>query len=360
MELLIQGKNAFDKIIQCIDEAQQSIEIKMFIWRDDEIGSRVLKHLMNAANRGVGITIIKDYYGVIFEKSEENKQSLFHKEKHRRLDFVSRILSMLYHPYEKGLLPQRDNKILNDFLKFEHVTFETGLYKDHTKYFIFDSQKLILGGINVEDKEVTKDLLGRIYQDYMVYVDDQQIVSRLNMRLINQEAHQKGRMIDFLIKNTYQNDVETFISYIHDAKESILMDMAYFGYAPVTKALKAASLRGVKIEIVTSRHANVQPHYNLKILKAYAKFGANIYLHDGLIHAKVILIDQKVLMLGSFNLNKPSMKKLSECQMVLKDEYVIKAWQNHHEALKKAATKYDVHQIKYSRFNAFLEKLFTS
>ena len=38
---------------------------------------------------------------------------------------------------------------------------------DHSKYYIIDDT-LILGGINIEDKENGSDRQGREYQDYMI------------------------------------------------------------------------------------------------------------------------------------------------------------------------------------------------
>ena len=78
MTLLVNGKNAFPEIIRCIENAQISIEINMFIWRDDEIGNRMANAVLSAADRGVKVCISVDRYGVVLEKSEESKKSFFH------------------------------------------------------------------------------------------------------------------------------------------------------------------------------------------------------------------------------------------------------------------------------------------
>ena len=79
IELLIDGKNAFPSILECINNATKNIRINMFIWRDDEIGNKIGEAVLNAANRGVKVYISKDRYGVVLEKSEETKKSFFHK-----------------------------------------------------------------------------------------------------------------------------------------------------------------------------------------------------------------------------------------------------------------------------------------
>ena len=40
-KLLVDGENAFNEILSCIDNAKHVIKINMFIWRDDEIGNEI-------------------------------------------------------------------------------------------------------------------------------------------------------------------------------------------------------------------------------------------------------------------------------------------------------------------------------
>ena len=57
-KLLVDGKQAFPSIIKEIENASKSIFINMFIWRDDVIGNKIVQACLNAANRGVKITIL--------------------------------------------------------------------------------------------------------------------------------------------------------------------------------------------------------------------------------------------------------------------------------------------------------------
>ena len=77
--LLVDGKNAFPAIISEIEKAEKSLEINMFIWRDDEIGNRLAECVLRAADRGVDVFCSVDRYGSIFEHAEEAKKSFFHK-----------------------------------------------------------------------------------------------------------------------------------------------------------------------------------------------------------------------------------------------------------------------------------------
>ena len=79
LSLLVNGETAFPEIIRYIEAAKSSIEINMFIWRDDKIGNRIAEAILSAANRGVKVCLSVDRYGVVLEKSEECKRSFFHK-----------------------------------------------------------------------------------------------------------------------------------------------------------------------------------------------------------------------------------------------------------------------------------------
>ena len=61
-------------------EARESIYINMFIWRDDVIGNTIARELLEAADRGVKVEIVKDRYGILCEYSEEDQSSFFHKD----------------------------------------------------------------------------------------------------------------------------------------------------------------------------------------------------------------------------------------------------------------------------------------
>ena len=74
--LLIDGKNAFNEIINSINNAKKSVKINMFIWRDDNIGNKIALALLNSANRGVNVEISVDRYGIICEKTEECRKEL--------------------------------------------------------------------------------------------------------------------------------------------------------------------------------------------------------------------------------------------------------------------------------------------
>ena len=168
--LLVDGKEAFPEILRCIGAARKSIFINMFIWRDDVIGNRIAAAVLAAAERGVQVDISVDRYGVVLEKAEECKRSFFHKRQTLTEKVKTAALGLLY-PMPGAPKRARDEEtaLYRAVMSHPNIRVERNRFKaDHSKFYIFDEEILILGGVNIEDKENGADLQGRNYQDYMV------------------------------------------------------------------------------------------------------------------------------------------------------------------------------------------------
>ena len=154
MTLLVNGSRAFPEIIRCIEEARDSVEINMFIWRDDRIGNRMAQAVLAAAERGAKIYISVDRYGVVLEKCEEAKRSFFHKEQTLTEKCKSRLLEAIYPDIaEPGAVPDEYTPLYRQIMAHPNITVSAGVFKaDHSKFYIIDDRILFLGGVNFEDK----------------------------------------------------------------------------------------------------------------------------------------------------------------------------------------------------------------
>jgi cardiolipin synthase len=176
--LLVDGKEAFPEILKCIENAKKSITINMFIWRDDNIGNAIAKAILDAANRGVKVNISVDRYGVVLEKSEENKKSFFHKEQTLTEKIKTKALEIMY-PMENTPKNVKDeeSELYTTIMNHPNIEVSKDAFKaDHSKYYIFDDDIVIMGGVNIEDKENGKDMQNRQYQDYMIKLEGKEHV----------------------------------------------------------------------------------------------------------------------------------------------------------------------------------------
>ena len=194
ISLLIGGKQAFPVILQEIRNCRESIYICMFVWREDCIGKQIARELLLAADRGVKIVIDKDRYGILCECSEENRNSLFHKDPVFKDIVGINIFKVLYQPGNlfKSSSKQED-ELLRQMKKHPNITIRSEEYRlDHSKYFIFDEKIIIAGGINIEDKENGADVHGTEYVDYMLRIDDPDAVVQLHKAMNNEPGSGNG------------------------------------------------------------------------------------------------------------------------------------------------------------------------
>jgi len=358
--LLTNGTEAFPAICRAIDEAKKTIVVKMFVWRDDAIGNRVLKHLLDAANRGVVVSVIKDRFAEVLEKGEENKQSLFHKPHTLKSILASKLLDVAYPMNKSKGFEQHPNPLMDVFMEHDNVTILRELeLKDHTKFYLIDDELLIFGGINIEDKEFTHDYLNRTYHDYMIAIHSRDFVRRFQERFYQSLLFDDSRD-DFILNQGERKEIEsTILRMIASARQRIVVTMAYFGADSALKALQEAATRGVKIDILTSARANLQADYNRKFLQQlYLSSPENVVirLSDQMIHAKALLCDD-LLTIGSANLNNRGFSYLGELNLVSRDAALIEAVLTSREAAMQGSVRVnDKHQLDYIRWRAFLER----
>lgn len=370
LNFLIDGKQAYAQIIKWIKNAKQSIYINIFIWRDDEIGNLIGSELLNAANRGVQIFISKDKLGAIFEKYEENKQSFFHKEFDLKICLQGLMINLFYPNISvNGFFKQKLNNVAKALVNHKNVRIERNLIKgDHSKYYIIDEQYLIVGGINIESRNMLKDVREIEWNDYMIEMKDKIFVERLRERLLGGLRYDNS-WFEFVlnsklnIKNFEFKD--SLLDLLDSAKKNVYIQMAYLGDKEILSKLVEISKKGIKVVLLISEVANVQNDYNLKLAKEIFRISNNkikIYLCNNMVHAKMIDIDNNKILLGSANFNKQTTNDLAELDILvigdnLFSKLVRKSINQHIVNSKLILHEND---IKYNKFKAFFESFICS
>ena len=270
--LLVDGKEAFPEIINCINNAKKSININMFIWRDDHIGNEIGKAILEAANRGVKVNISVDRYGVVLEKAEENKKSFFHKKQTLIEKIKSKALEIIY---PKKNTPKVKKDVCSDLYKaimeHENISVDRHYKEDHSKYFIFDDEIVIMGGINIEDKENDQDKEWRVYQDYMIKLEGKEHAKAFIHKLETGENLGMDYYFGINKKGLYEDIFEMediYLDLIRKTKKELIITMAYFsGLEKFIKEILDAKKRGVNVSIMIPRSANYQDDSNKATMK---------------------------------------------------------------------------------------------
>ena len=365
LQLLIDGKQAFPEIIRQIDNAKRTIYINMFIWRDDNIGRAIASAVLNAANRGVKVSISVDKYGAVLEKSEECKRSLFHKRLTPIEWYKVRALERIY-PTPNTTAAKKDecDELYYSLTEHPNIKIEKDVFKaDHSKYYVFDDEVLIMGGINIEDKENGADMHDRVYQDYMLKLCGRDYVDALYAKLNTGNDVLENITFGANTKSPYPTRFEMrgkYIQLINEAKADLTIVMAYFSPCrDFLKAISAAAARGVNVTILIPQRANFQDDSNKRTMSKLMKLTGgkiNIYLCPKMLHTKAMISDS-VITLGSTNINKKAFKQLSELNIFIKNEDTIRTAliTSVQENIALSQRIDFPEQLRYNKFNAICE-----
>lgn len=325
--LLIDGKNAFPEILRCMEQAKKSIRINMFIWRDDAIGNRIAAAVLAAADRGVEVDISVDRYGVVLEKAEECKRSFFHKRQTAVEKIKSKTLALLYPaPGVPQDAADRETVLYRSVMAHPQIRVSRDVFKaDHSKFYIFDDEVLILGGINIEDKENGCDRQGRQYQDYMVKLVGREYVEAFCAALERGEKKAKNYFFGVNVKEPVRRfEMERlYLNLIDSAREELTITMAYFSPLPAfLKAIAAAHRRGVRVSVLVPEWANFQSDSNHKTVKKLLRMtdnGVTVYRSPKMVHTKLVA-NEEMVSFGSCNITKKAFAQLSELNLFARRE----------------------------------------
>ena len=327
MTLLVNGSRAFPEIIRCIEEAKTSLEINMFIWRDDRIGNRMAQAVLAAADRGVKASISVDRYGVVLEKCEECKRSFFHKEQTLTEKMKSRLLEIFYpENTQPGAVRDEATPLYRRIMAHPNITVSADVFKaDHSKFYIIDDRILFLGGVNIEDKENGQDLSGRIYGDYMAKLEGAAFVRAFREKL----ATGRNVLDDVFFGLNLKEPVrrfemeEMYLDLINGAKETLHITMAYFSpLEHFVEAILAAHRRGVNVTILIPQRANFQNDSNRRTICRLLKEsqgGIRVWLSPKMLHTKLVM-NEKTISFGSTNITKKAFNQLNELNLFVPND----------------------------------------
>jgi len=305
VRVLGSGDVAFQQIVERVRGASRSVEIRAFLWRDDEAGNMLGEAVLAAANRGATITIHKDKIAAVYEYTGGNKQSFFHKRVDPIRGFQAWLLGAVYRA--PGSFKQRPNSLSQQILAHPNIRVEHQRKRfDHSKLYIIDDRYLVLGSMGIGDNH------RHDWIDVMVEVEGTGHVARLRERMAGLDEFDPSRGIDFLVhsREAHRKNSCPMISHrlalIDSAEHALTVEMAYLSDRRFTAALARAVQRGVEVRMVTADRADVLTNINRATCDALMRLtGApdnlTIALVPRMVHSKVVVIDHRFCDIGSAN-----------------------------------------------------------
>jgi cardiolipin synthase A/B len=278
VELLIDGKEAFDVVFQDLDSAQESIYIQTYIWKDDKTGQSVVERVRKAADRGVDVVINKDLLGTVFELGD--------------------------------MLQGRPSPVFTSagLKSYPGIKVNTKLFahNDHSKYFIVDHETLIFGGMNIADEYHFQ------WHDYMGLIRGKGRITLFENRVLQGKPWPGHLPAVVAVNDEHATEIRTALREMIDhAQQRVVVQHAYFSDNIIIEALLRAAAREVNVDVILPKDPDTHGHANMvtinRLLASKHKNHIRVFLYPVMSHAKVVLTDRVIVGLGSANLTPRSM-----------------------------------------------------
>jgi len=126
------------------------------------------------------------------------------------------------------------------------------------------------------------------------------------------------------------NPTAAIVKEISDAKKSILVQAYSFTSAPIADALRQAHKRGVNCRVILDSSQRSEKYSTATFLR---NAGIQVWFDHkhGIAHNKVMVIDDSVVITGSFNFTKAAEERNAENLLVIRDAKIARKYKENWE-----------------------------
>lgn len=297
-KLLNNGDEFFPCLFEHLNKAENYIHLQYFIIKDGEVSNTLVDILCNKAKQGVEVRVLFDYFGAMYFKGVKKLRNAGVKTK-------------LFNPLS--------TKIILDGLN----------YRNHRKITIIDGKVGFTGGINIGDEYNHQDKYYGFWRDSHLFIEGDAVKSLhlvfikdwfyttnedlltekyLKSFPIESEGIKSGvQIIDDGPDNPRTVLKDIFFKAIMEAKKQIRISTPYLiPDSEVLKALKVASMSGVKVQIIVPGKPDKKLVYyaTMSYFSELLECGCEIYFYGkNFMHSKILVIDDHIASIGTTNID---------------------------------------------------------
>lgn len=318
VEIFTDGSSKFNALIRDLKGARHSINIQYYIFEDDNLGRQISDILIERHRAGVEVRVIYDHVGSFSVKSSFFKR--LRKE------------GIQAYPFMKVSFPQLGTRIN---------------WRNHRKICIIDGSIGYIGGMNIADRYIDGGKNFDSWRDTHL-----RLVGPVVRGLRNSFAVDWNFMGQPLLENDsdkisypyvdapragiqlltsgptsqWSNIAYMFHKAIAGAKKRVYIQTPYFlPTEGLLKALHVAALAHVDVRLLIPRRSDskmltfASGSYIAECLKS----GMKIYFYEpGMLHSKMILVDNELVTVGSTNFDFRSFECNFESNVFIYSEEV--------------------------------------
>lgn len=303
------GSEMFEKYLEDLENAQQSINLQFYIVSDDNIGQKVKEILIRKAKSGVIVRFIYDHVGSFGTSGKYFKE-------------LSEAGVQVF-PFFKVAFPPFGTRIN---------------WRNHRKITIIDSKIGYIGGMNLADRYIDGGKTFDCWRDTHIRIQGPAVGGLqfsfavdwnfMGQPLLEDPKNNKDdltmgedgmQLLTSGPTSQWTNIAMLFIKAIANANRRVFIQTPYFlPNEGLLKAMQTASLSGVDVRIMIPRHSDSKMldaathSYFVECLQA----GIKIYLYEkGMLHAKTMIVDDEFSSIGSTNFDFRSFEHNFEANM---------------------------------------------
>ena len=311
VEIFTNGKDKFDALKRDILAAERYIHIQYYIIENDTIGNEIAELLKAKVAEGVRVRVLYDHVG-----SFHFDMSYFKK---------LRKAGVEVYPFMQITFPEFANRIN---------------WRNHRKIVVIDGKVGYIGGMNIADRYIDGGDMGFWRDTHLRLVGD--IVAALQVSFAIDWNFMKRELIEepvevvdpSTIKNPigmqlvtsgptskWVNMAFVFQKAIDTASKCVYIQTPYFLPSDsLLKSLQVAALSKVDVRLMIPRKPDsiLLRYASYSYVKQCLNAGIKIYFYEpGMLHAKVVVIDEDFVTTGSTNFDFRSFEHNFECNVLL-------------------------------------------
>lgn len=308
VKIFSDGKSKFDALKADLQAAKESINLQYYIIESDTIGTEIAEILKRKASEGVKVRVIYDHVG-----SFHVKRNYF-----RSL----RKAGVEAYPFFKVTFSPLASRVN---------------WRNHRKMVIIDGTIGYIGGMNIADRYITGGKKFDCWRDCHLRITGPAVAAlrysfardwNFMGRELLEETHDIGNTGDVGLQcvtggpmSQWNNMAQLFQQGIANARNRVWIQTPYF-LPPehLLKTLQNSALSGVDVRIMIPRRSDAKMlglstrSYFTECLRA----GIKIYFYEpGMLHSKVLIIDDDLSSVGSTNFDFRSFEHNFESNMFI-------------------------------------------
>jgi cardiolipin synthase len=321
IKVLLNGEEKFPAVMEALRAAKHHIHIEYYIFAADDVGNAVAEILIEKLKEGVEVRFIYDDLGS---------------------DKIGGIPDLLE---DNGAEVYSFSPVLINF-------YLNANYRNHRKIIVIDGEVGFTGGINMDDRYLNNGKHEVFWRDTHLQLEGD-VVNLLQLQFQMSYRYCSKKTFSFGPPYFHRSDIQdncfadvvasgpdsdfpmtmqTILMALNVGRRSIRISNPYFiPNDQILTALQMAAQAGKNVELLLPSQGDsffVQ-HAAQSYIKPMLDAGVKVYFYQkGFIHAKTIVVDDNLAIVGTVNLDNRSFYLNSEIAVVIYDKPTIQKLQN--------------------------------